>query len=352
MTKIFPKKCLYIVCSFLIIAGFLVAVLSGRTTKTAETAVSILFVGNSHVRTGNVPAQLQAIARLHGINITYRDISSIGADLSDSKDRAIREIQNGNFDYVVLQDSNRRVLADIEGFSEDIRTLSNVARENGAMPVLYNHRITLNIQPNEEIQTAITQAYMAAEYENNAILINAADAIISAQQNFPQLSLYARDGWHLNHAGAFLTAIVFATELFDVSLENMPVATIFDNLQMEYLIIFGFFVSFVVAVVLGISRISKKSCVSAVLAVVYFGIFYVIGMFPHIFTFIVNNRLVGIWLVWFVLAVAAYHVVRERSQYFLVFIVAFALTLIPALDLNLWLYRGGDMGLILGYFVG
>ncbi|MCL2014668.1 MAG: hypothetical protein FWG68_00290, partial [Defluviitaleaceae bacterium] len=113
MTKFFPKKWLYIVCSFLIIAGFLVVALSGRTTETAETAVSILFVGNSHVRTGNVPAQLQAIARLHGINITYRDISSIGADLGDSKDRAIREIQNGNFDYVVLQDSNRRVLADI-----------------------------------------------------------------------------------------------------------------------------------------------------------------------------------------------------------------------------------------------
>ncbi|MCL2016026.1 MAG: hypothetical protein FWG68_07235, partial [Defluviitaleaceae bacterium] len=91
---------------------------------------------------------------------------------------------------------------------------------------------------------------------------------------------------------------------------------------------------------------------SAVLAAVYFGVFYVMGMFPHIFTFVVNNRLVGLLLVWFVLGVAAYHVLRNCPQYFLIFVVVFALTLIFALDLDLWLYRGGDVGLILGGFVG
>jgi len=52
-----------------LILAILVGCSNQNTHDTADT-ISILFVGNSHIRTGNVPAQLQALARLNGIEMT------------------------------------------------------------------------------------------------------------------------------------------------------------------------------------------------------------------------------------------------------------------------------------------
>lgn len=41
-------------------------------------AISILFVGSSQVFVGNVPRQLQTIAKMYGVEIIYKDISRHG----------------------------------------------------------------------------------------------------------------------------------------------------------------------------------------------------------------------------------------------------------------------------------
>ena len=87
----------------------------------SENSISILYVGNSHVFVGDVPRQLQTIARMYDVDITYKDLSRHGASLSDSMDNAIRDIQSGRFDYVILQDQSRRQQNDTEGFLNDIR---------------------------------------------------------------------------------------------------------------------------------------------------------------------------------------------------------------------------------------
>jgi len=82
----------------LLISGIFAGCSSQNTQNTAD-AISILFVGNSHVRTGNVPGQLQALASLHGIEMTYVDVSINGSGLDGAlRDNAIREIQNRNFE--------------------------------------------------------------------------------------------------------------------------------------------------------------------------------------------------------------------------------------------------------------
>ena len=188
-----------------------------------DGSISILFVGNSFVFFGDVPGQLQSIAGANGVDITYVDISAGGATLSSSSRNAIREMRNRRFDFVVLQDQSQRPLNDIGGFLSNVSTLSNMARETGAIPVLYNPAwANIDGQPDEELQNRLTAAYQRAARENDAILVNAGDAWVYAYREIPGLSLYHDDGFHANYAGAFLTASVFAATLFDLRVEEIP----------------------------------------------------------------------------------------------------------------------------------
>jgi len=184
--------------------------------------ICILYVGNSFIFTGDVPWQLSSIVSKHGIEIAYRDISAGGATLTSSMVNAIQEMQKVQFDYVVLQDQSSRPLRDIEGFYSDVRILCDAAKENGAIPVLYNPAwANIDGQPDEETQNILTAAYKQAADENDAILVNAGDAWVYAYNTIPNLSLYAEDMLHANDAGAFLTACVFAATLFDLHITDV-----------------------------------------------------------------------------------------------------------------------------------
>ena len=195
----------------------------------SENAIAILFVGNSHVFVGNVPQQLQAIARMYDIEIIYKDISrhgNHGGTLREHRENAIEEIQSGRFDYVVLHDQSRRSLNDMEGLFDDIRIISDSAKENGVIPVLYDFAgIAVNGQPSEERLQVSINAYRQAADENNAVLIRAAEAWLYAYETIPDISLYTRfdpRGLHANKAGGFLTACVFSATLFDLHIEAIP----------------------------------------------------------------------------------------------------------------------------------
>jgi hypothetical protein len=197
-------------------------------SKENIESISILFVGNSHVRTGDVPRQLQTISKFYGVDIRYIDVSKDFMALSDTKDKAIKEMEKNNFDYVVLQDRGRRPLDNIEEFKNDIRFLCKEANKIGAKPVLYIPTFTnTNGQPDEEIQNAVTEVYKQAADENGAILANASGAWIYAYKTMPAVSLYAKfdpRGPHANNAGAYFTACVFAATLF-----NLHITDIIEN---------------------------------------------------------------------------------------------------------------------------
>jgi len=189
-----------------------------------ENSISILFVGNSHVFVGKVPQQLQAIARTHDVHITYKDISrhaNRGGTLSELRERAIGETRSKRFDYVVLTCNWRQISNDFEGFLENVRVLSDEARENGAIPVLYNSPWMIDIDHLD----AATESYKQAADEFDIILVNAAGAWAYAYQEMPEISLINRfdpRGPHANKAGGFMTACVFAATLFDMHIEDIP----------------------------------------------------------------------------------------------------------------------------------
>ena len=142
----------------LVIAAVALVVVIALTTVTAELmgfivlrktedmsgsqgAVSILYVGNSHVFVGNLPQQLQTIARAQDVEVTYKDLSrhgNRGGTLRELTDSAISEMSNHQFDYVVLTCNGSRISQDYEGFLKDVRALSDEARARGVVPVLFN----------------------------------------------------------------------------------------------------------------------------------------------------------------------------------------------------------------------
>jgi hypothetical protein len=189
----------------------------------SDDSISILFVGNSHVFWGKLPRQLYTISKMYGVEITYKDISSNGAHLINSKDIAISEMQSGNYDYVILQDNTRLLPDNKEESFKAIRILCEEARANGVIPVLY---VPLSAENNGQLdaehQNLFTETYAQAAEENNIILVDAGEAWLYVYEKIPGISLYAWDGIHPNNAGAFLTACVFAATLFDLHIESIP----------------------------------------------------------------------------------------------------------------------------------
>ena len=213
---------LAIILIMIAIAVYLYSDLLFRDTENNDfidsgDSISILFVGNSHVFWGKLPRQLHVIAKANDVEITYKDISGNGAHLSRSKDEAINELKTGRYNYIVLQDNTRLLPEGIDEFLNIIRILSDEAKTNGTIPVLFNPAV------NDDVRLSnYTEAYKRAAHENDAILVDAGGAWVYAYQIIPEISLYAWDGIHANNVGAFLTACVFAAILFEIHVEEIP----------------------------------------------------------------------------------------------------------------------------------
>jgi len=356
------KTALVILIALLLISGIFVGCASQAAPGTTDP-ISILFVGNSHVRTGNIPGQLQALASLHGIEMTYVDVSINGSGLDGAlRDNAIREMQNRNFDYVVMQQPagrGGRITTDIDGFFSNIRNFTEIVRENGATPVLYSSMwMGVDGRPNEEFHSISSEMFKQAAYENDAILVNVGDAWVYAYRTIPGISLYARDGIHANHAGAFFAANVFMATLFDLDIANIPTGNVIDNLPMlNTLTLIGLAG---IALII-IHRLIKKQPLRLkmpLLLLFALVLLQTMNFFPHVFLFTEGgNRLLLLYITGLgLLVVTLYSVYRliriqwiEKQPWeskYLFYILAcamiYGLTFIPVLELREPLYRGNN----------
>ena len=359
MLKKILKRVLLVFLSLTLASATVVVFAYSRNTMDA---VSILFVGNSHIRTGNIPGQLQALARLHGIEITYVDVSRNGVNLDGiMRDNAIREMQNGNFDYVVIQPRGRSSIDNIDFFLSDIRFFSEQIRENGATPVLYSPGwANINGRPDEERQALLTQAYKQAACENDIILIRAGDAWVYAYRTIPGLSLYARDGMHANHEGAFLTASVFMATLFELHVENLPTGNVIDNMPMLNILTMICLVAVITFVVYCLIKKQPLRLKKLFIVIISLVLLHGMSFAPHVFRFTEEgNRVLLLYLMVFGLLSVTFHsvyrlvrikfiekqsfdVARKYIFYALVCCIIYGLTFIPVLELRSPLYRGDN----------
>jgi len=309
--------------------------------------------------------RLQTLANLHGIEVTYVDVSINGSGLDGAlRDNAIREMQNRHFDYVVMQQPagrGGRITADVDGFFSNIRTFTEIVRENGATPVLYSPMwMGVDGRPNEDFHTISSELFKQAAYENDAILVDVGGAWVYVFRTIPEISLYARDGIHANNAGAFFAVNVFMATLFDLNTENTQTGNIIDNMPMLNIITI---IGLVMILLVIIYRLVKKQPLRVIqlLAVaVLFILPQVMSFFPHVFLFTEgSNRLLLLHAIAFTLlgvtVCSIYQIVRikfvekqswsiAKKYLFCILIcgIIYGLTFVPFLELRLPLYRGSD----------
>ena len=194
-----------------------------RTTQPADRALKALFIGNSFTARNDLPGLLGRMAAAGGLRLEHRLISVGGVSLRRhwNKGDALREVREGGFDRVVLQEQSTLPIKSPQRMGESVRLFDGAIRAAGARTVLY---MTWARRHAPETQAAITEAYMSLGRELGAAVIPAGVAWQEVLRLHPHLFLHDRDGSHPTVAGTYLAASAAFAVLFGRSPVGNPAA--------------------------------------------------------------------------------------------------------------------------------
>src|SRR5262245_3389011 len=144
-----------------------------RTSKTVgspsarATEVRALFIGNSFTARNNLPGLIAELAAARGKRLEHRLISAGGASLRMhwNAGHALKAIQEGKYDVVVLQEQSTLPVKNRERMHENVRLYHDPIKAAGATMVLYS---TWARQFAPETQGAIIEAYASIGQELGA----------------------------------------------------------------------------------------------------------------------------------------------------------------------------------------
>jgi hypothetical protein len=185
--------------------------------------MKILFIGNSFTARNDVPGLIAGMAEARGHTMTHTLISAGGASLRMhwNKGVAPKAIEQGGWDYVVLQEQSTLPVKNAQRTHENIRLFDEAIKASGAKTALY---LTWAREKVPETQKALTDCYMSIGQEIGATVVPAGVAWERVLRTKGHPVLHDKDGSHPTAAGSYLAACVFLAVLFD---EN-PVGTEFE----------------------------------------------------------------------------------------------------------------------------
>ena len=197
----------------------------------------VLFVGNSLTYTGPLPDHLEVLAKMYGVTIDHTSITNPGNLTKNTKDKAIQSIQENKYDYVIYQADAAFPSDHLEEYRRDVESFSEEAKKAGSILVIYNPAAIMNqtdysseYEVRRNFQTRLTRFCEVAAALNGAVIVNAAEAWVYAYDRHPDLDLYvSRTDSHANDAGAYLTACVFASALFDLHVRDVSLYNLYQG---------------------------------------------------------------------------------------------------------------------------
>ncbi len=185
----------------------------------------ILFIGNSITYwNGGVDTHLENLALSADSlqNIECSNVTFGGYTLENhyNNPTTIEEIQQENWDIVVLQEMTSRPVNDPELFYEYATLLDSIITETGAQTVFF---FSWPFQDSfEEMIEAQAAAFNYIGAQLDAPVIPVARAWQLSIQEDPLLNLYDNDGNHPNHHGTYLAACVFYAYFWNQSPVEIP----------------------------------------------------------------------------------------------------------------------------------
>ena len=192
--------------------------------KKSPHAIKLLFIGNSFTQRNNLPGLLAELAAARSLTVKYELISVGGASLRThwNAGRAGKEIAEGDYDYVVLQEQSTLPVKNAQRMAENVRLFDEAIKRAGSKTVLY---MTWARQHAPDTQQAIADAYNTIGEERGAIVVPVGLAWQNFLSTHDKPLLYDRDQSHPTLAGTYLAACAFLAALLKtnpIGIESGP----------------------------------------------------------------------------------------------------------------------------------
>jgi Domain of unknown function (DUF4886) len=195
-------QCVFILClAFLCLAAC-----------TSPNSTHILFIGNSFTYfNGGIDKQLKGLAP----GSTNSVVAQGGYKLFDhwKAGEALRQIQQGGWDYVVLQEQSQASVLDAEMFFNATRDFDTAVRTSGAHTILLMTWEYPDSLKNGVTTESLSTAYQSVAAELGIQVAPAGLAFARSLQARPDLILNSQDG-HPTIYGTYLAACVLYGTIF------------------------------------------------------------------------------------------------------------------------------------------
>ncbi|MCK5846440.1 MAG: PKD domain-containing protein, partial [Bacteroidales bacterium] len=205
----------------------------------------VLFIGNSLTGSNNLPNQFNLLAQSTGKLIYVEDATAGGATLQNhlNNSSTISKIQQGNWDYVVLQEQSQLPSWENDRstmFYPYAKSLDSIikiynpcgetvffltyAHRNGDLGILQNG----GTDTYWAMQQRLRDGYMEIADSLNSVVCPVGWAFRECRTQYPNIELYQPDYNHPTDTGTYLAACVFYSTIFQDSsigasyIGNMP----------------------------------------------------------------------------------------------------------------------------------
>ena len=190
------------------------------TGPLAAATLRVLFLGNSLTEGNNVPALVQAMAQLQGVELQYMALTPGGYAIEDHwTDGRQALLASGNFDVLILQQGPSTLPESQAHLRQWTITWAAEARRHGTRPALY---MVWPVRTQANGFALVSQSYRNAALAADAAVFPAGEAWQAALSANPSLPLYSGDDFHALPAGSFLAAMVIARGLVGLDPARVP----------------------------------------------------------------------------------------------------------------------------------
>jgi hypothetical protein len=185
--------------------------------------LKVLFLGNSHTYLHYMPRTLVGLVKAENsgfdLEVDQRVGEGVSLEWHWNDKRSRRRMREKKWDYIVLQDRSGGPLEEPASFQKYAGLLDGEIKKLGSRTIFYLTWANLSLP---ETQKILTESYSRMAAQLDAVLAPVGPAWAKVRNMSPDLRLHHRDGRHASPVGAYLTACVFYSILFDTSPVGLP----------------------------------------------------------------------------------------------------------------------------------
>jgi hypothetical protein len=187
----------------------------------AKADIALLFYGNSHTRTNDIPGLVASLVRAVRPGRSVEAVTAPGNQFLDERlsDAPSRDVLASlRWSAVVFQAQKYSASGQFSYSTAEAAQWVRLARDDGAVPVLFPEWPRLGVDETQRI----FELYVSIAAQAPACVAPVPQAWDIALSRQPLLPLHAPDGNHAQPAGALLAALVIASTITGDSPATMP----------------------------------------------------------------------------------------------------------------------------------